>query len=128
VPRHRRALAGRHGSANAARRAGHPREVPVVDEPDDGLGVGAGLVAHPRAAAAAAGHLAQRPQHPVELHEVAAPALGERGPVRALGVGVLRVAFQHVLPAGVEGEVDAAAVQQRVESRRRRARAPASPP
>ena len=112
---HRRALRGPPPLRERGPLLRDPREVPLVDEPDDGLGVGAGLVPHPRAAAAAPGHLAQRAQHPVELHEVQLLLLGERGPVLALGLGVLRVALQHVLPAGVQGQVDAAAVQQRVE-------------
>ena len=89
--------------------------MPVVDEPDDGLGVRAGLLPHPRTAAAAPRDLAQRAQHPVELHQVQLLLLGERGPVGAFGRGVLRVALQHVLPAGVQGQVDAAAVEERVQ-------------
>ena len=103
VPGHRLALGGPPPVGERGPLVRHPREVPVVDEPDDGLGVGAGLVAHPGPAAAAPGHLAQRAEHAVELHEVQLLLLGERGPVRALGFGVLGVAFQHVLPAGVAG-------------------------
>ena len=89
--------------------------MPLVDEPDDRLGVGARLLPHLGPAPAAPGDLAQRAQHPVELHEVQLLQLGERGAVLALGLGVLRVALQHVQPAGVQGQVDAAAVEQPVQ-------------
>ena len=76
-----------------------PGEVSLVDEPDDGLGVGPRGVVHARSTAVRARPRADAPQHRVELHEVQLLQLVERGAVLALGGGVLRVALQHVQPA-----------------------------
>ena len=92
-----------------------PREVPLIDEPDDRLGVGLCRAPDLRSAPALPRDLAQRAQHAIELDQVQLLQLGERGAVLTLGGRILRVALEHVQPAGVQAQVDAAPAEQPVQ-------------
>ena len=93
----------------------HPGQVPLVHEPDDGLGVGQRARGAP-ASRAAPRHLVQRPQRVVELRPGRAPAARAARP----GAPARRRRTRGRGPStssqrACSREVDAAAAEQRVE-------------
>ena len=123
------ATAARSAAARPRRRRAVPRttraEVPLVDEPDDALGVGAARRGAPRqggvgratSCSARSARRADQVSSRCSASAAGARARRRRTPGRASSTSSQR-AYRR--------EVDAAAAEQRRRARRRRARAPAS--
>jgi hypothetical protein len=109
-----RALRGLRDGLEGRPGLAHPDQVPVVNEPDDGLGVRPCCGPYP-VVTDVARHLAQRAQGTVELDRVQLSLLAPHGAVFPLRSGIARVAGQDVLPALVQTQVGAAPAEQPVQ-------------